>query len=61
MRVQKTKCNQCLFSTSKIVSDSRKKDIIKNCAKDFHAGAIDNRVLVKKTMLDAPIKDELVN
>lgn len=34
LRVQKNKCNQCLFTKNKIVSDRRKKDIVKTCISD---------------------------
>jgi hypothetical protein len=36
-KVQKSMCDECLFSDRKIVSDKRKKDIIKDCLhKDTH-------------------------
>lgn len=31
LKIMKKKCDQCLFSKNKIVSDSRKKGIIKEC------------------------------
>lgn len=36
-QVQKTQCDQCLFSKNKIVEDSRKEELIKECLKkDTH-------------------------
>jgi hypothetical protein len=34
MLVQKKKCNQCLFSKNKIVSDKRREQILQECAMD---------------------------
>lgn len=31
MKVQKTKCNQCLFTKNRIVTSKRKAEIIKDC------------------------------
>lgn len=36
LKVNKTMCNQCLFSKNKIVSEARKKEIIKTCKKEQH-------------------------
>lgn len=33
-QVRKSKCDQCLFSKNKIVSDARKKDILSQCKKE---------------------------
>ena len=33
-KVQKDKCNQCLFSSNKIVSDESKKQILEECLED---------------------------
>jgi hypothetical protein len=36
-KVQAERCNQCLFSTNKIVSDKRRKQILQECVKtDTH-------------------------
>jgi hypothetical protein len=32
-QVYRTKCNECLFSKNKIVSEDRKKEIIEECVK----------------------------
>ncbi|AUR81211.1 hypothetical protein Ares1_0087 [Vibrio phage Ares1] len=34
MQVSKRCCGQCLFTPKKIVSDARKKDILKTCEQD---------------------------
>jgi hypothetical protein len=32
-KIQRERCNQCLFSKNKIVSDKRRKQLIQDCAK----------------------------
>lgn len=54
IEVQKSKCNQCLFTKNKIVSNARKKDIIETC--------INNRThfICHKDQLSGDGRDELV-
>lgn len=37
LKVAKEKCDQCLFSLNKIVSDARRKEVLENCKRrDCH-------------------------
>ena len=52
-KVKKKCCGQCLFSKNKIVSDTRKANILKGCVTNdnhftCHKATIDNEIFVAK-------------
>ncbi|MEZ9681925.1 hypothetical protein AB4306_18410 [Vibrio splendidus] len=57
MKVKKKCCGKCLFGSNKIVSDSRKKSILSDCAKNdshfvCHEGTMKNEDIVCRAFFE---------
>ncbi len=57
MKVKKKCCGKCLFGSNKIVSDSRKKDILRDCTKNdshfvCHEGTMKNEDIVCRAFFE---------